>query len=158
MVIWCEQLIHWKSPWCWERLKAGEEASEDKMVGWHHWYNAYDLGQTLGDSQGQGGLACRSPWGLQSHTQLCDWTTEVMTLLNEFDPTALYSVALIATTIPALHMAPWHYNLATSLLKTETLTEYQGLPRWPSGKVIHLAVQKTQEMWVHSLGHEDPLE
>ena len=22
---WCEELIHWKTPWCWERLKAGGE-------------------------------------------------------------------------------------------------------------------------------------
>ena len=21
---WCEELTHWKRPWCWERLKAGE--------------------------------------------------------------------------------------------------------------------------------------
>ena len=26
LVIWCEQLTHWKSPWCWDRLRAeGEE-------------------------------------------------------------------------------------------------------------------------------------
>ena len=26
LVIWCEQVTHWKSPWCWERLKSeGEE-------------------------------------------------------------------------------------------------------------------------------------
>ena len=26
LVIWCEELIHWKRPWCWERLRAkGEE-------------------------------------------------------------------------------------------------------------------------------------
>ena len=22
---WCEELTHWKSPWCWERLRAGGE-------------------------------------------------------------------------------------------------------------------------------------
>ena len=22
---WCEELTHWKRPWCWERLKVGEE-------------------------------------------------------------------------------------------------------------------------------------
>ena len=22
---WCQELAHWKRPWCWERLKAGEE-------------------------------------------------------------------------------------------------------------------------------------
>ena len=33
------------------------------MAGWHHRCNAYELGQTLGDSEGQRGLACCSPWG-----------------------------------------------------------------------------------------------
>ena len=36
---WCEGLIHWKRPWCWERLKAkGEEAGR----GWwtRTWANA----------------------------------------------------------------------------------------------------------------------
>ena len=30
---WCEELMHWKRPWCWERLKVGEE--EDR--GWDGW-------------------------------------------------------------------------------------------------------------------------
>ena len=33
-----------------------------------------------------------------------------------------------------------------------------GLPRWHSGKKIHLPVQETQETWAQSLGREDPLE
>ena len=34
----------------------------------------------------------------------------------------------------------------------------QILPRWLSGKWIHLPMQETQEMWVLSLGQENPLE
>ena len=30
---WCEELTHWKGPWCWERLKAGE--GDDR--GWDGW-------------------------------------------------------------------------------------------------------------------------
>ena len=37
--------------------------SEDEMAGWHHQCNAHELGQTPGDDEGQGGLACYSPWG-----------------------------------------------------------------------------------------------
>ena len=29
---WCEELTHWESPWCWERLKAGGEG--DGGDGW----------------------------------------------------------------------------------------------------------------------------
>ena len=37
--------------------------TEDETVGWHHWFNGHELGQTPGDSRGQGGLARCSPWG-----------------------------------------------------------------------------------------------
>ena len=37
--------------------------SEDEMAGRHHQCNGHELGQTLGDGEGQGGLACCSPWG-----------------------------------------------------------------------------------------------
>ena len=37
--------------------------TEDEMVGWHHRFNGHEFEQTLGDGDGQGGLACCSPWG-----------------------------------------------------------------------------------------------
>ena len=37
--------------------------TEDKMVGWHHWLNRHEFEQTLGDSEGQGSLACCCSWG-----------------------------------------------------------------------------------------------
>ena len=40
-----------------------KRASEDEMAGWHHRCNGHELGKTLGDGEGQGGLACCSPWG-----------------------------------------------------------------------------------------------
>ena len=33
------------------------------MAGWHHRCNGHELGQTIGDGEGQRGLACCSPWG-----------------------------------------------------------------------------------------------
>ena len=33
------------------------------MVGWHHRINGHEFEQTLGDGEGQGSLACCSPWG-----------------------------------------------------------------------------------------------
>ena len=32
------------------------------MVGWHHQFNGHELGQILGDSKGQGSLACCRLW------------------------------------------------------------------------------------------------
>ena len=37
--------------------------TEDEMVGWHHRLNGHESEQTLEDSEGQGILACCSPWG-----------------------------------------------------------------------------------------------
>ena len=31
---WCEELTHWKRPWCWERLKAGGERDDRGWDGW----------------------------------------------------------------------------------------------------------------------------
>ena len=28
LATWCEELTHWKRPWCWERLKAGGEGDD----------------------------------------------------------------------------------------------------------------------------------
>ena len=33
------------------------------MAGWHHRCNDHEVGQPPGDGEGQGGLACCSPWG-----------------------------------------------------------------------------------------------
>ena len=37
LATWCEELTHWKRPWCWEGLGAGGEGmTEREMAGWHH--------------------------------------------------------------------------------------------------------------------------
>ena len=54
---------HWKRCWCCERLKAGEGGDRGWMVGWHHWIDGHESEQTLVDNEGQGSLACCSPWG-----------------------------------------------------------------------------------------------
>ena len=33
------------------------------MVGWRHQFNGDEFQQTLGNGEGQGSLACCSPWG-----------------------------------------------------------------------------------------------
>ena len=38
-------------------------ATEDEMVGWHHWLNGHESEQTPGDTEGQGSLAGCSSWG-----------------------------------------------------------------------------------------------
>ena len=50
--------------------------TEDEMVGWHHWLNGREFEPTSGDAEGQGSLACCSPWITKSRIRLSDWTTK----------------------------------------------------------------------------------
>ena len=34
LATWCEELAHWKRPWCWERLRAGGEGDNRGWSGW----------------------------------------------------------------------------------------------------------------------------
>ena len=51
--------------------------TEDEIVQWHHQLNGHEFEQTLGDSGGQGSLACYSPWGCKELGKDSDWTTKI---------------------------------------------------------------------------------
>ena len=77
LATWCEELIHWKRPWCWERVKVGGEGmTEDEMVGCHHWFDGHEFEQALGVGARQGSLASFSPWGFKEvdTTEWLNWT------------------------------------------------------------------------------------
>ena len=46
--------------------------TEDEMVGWHHHCDGHEFEQALGVGDGQGSLACCSPWVAKSQTQLAN--------------------------------------------------------------------------------------
>ena len=58
----------------WRQEEKG--TTEDDMVGWHHWLNGHKFEQTPGIGDGQGSLACYSPWGRKESdtTEWLDWT------------------------------------------------------------------------------------
>ena len=67
----------------WKDLDPGKDLSqeekgmtEDEMVGWHHQLNRHEFGWSPGVGDGQGGLACCSPWGLKEldMTEWLNWT------------------------------------------------------------------------------------
>ena len=57
--------------------KRRKGTTEDEMAGWHHWLDGRESGWTPGVGDGQGSLACYSPWGCKvehdSTTEL-NWT------------------------------------------------------------------------------------
>ena len=48
-----------------EKIEVGRRRglTEDEMVGWHHRLDGHEFEQASGDGEGQGSLACCSPWG-----------------------------------------------------------------------------------------------
>ena len=73
----CEELTHWKRPWCWEGLGAEGEGDDRGWDGWMAsptgwawiWVNS-------GVGDGQGGLACCDSWGGKEldMTERLNWT------------------------------------------------------------------------------------
>ena len=57
--------------------------TEDEMAGWHHQLNGHEFEQALGVGDGQGSLACCSPWGpkeLDVTEQLTDDDDNLITM------------------------------------------------------------------------------
>ena len=57
----------------WRQEEKG--ATDDEMLGWHQRLKGHEFEKTLRDGEGQGSLACCSPWDRKSRTWLSDWTT-----------------------------------------------------------------------------------
>ena len=74
LATWCEELTHWKRPWCWERLKAGGERDDR---GWDGWMPS-PMDMSL--SKLQELVMDRESWHAAVHgvaksrTRLSDWT------------------------------------------------------------------------------------
>ena len=55
--------------------------TEDEMAGWYHRLDGHEFGWTPGVGDGQGGLACCSPWGHKEldRTERLKWLTGWLT-------------------------------------------------------------------------------
>ena len=73
-------LLMWRTNWLtgkdpdagkdWRQEEKG--MTENETVGWHHWLDGHELEQAPGDGEGQGSLACCSPWG-HKEMGMIDW-------------------------------------------------------------------------------------
>ena len=73
----CEELTHWKRPWCWETLKAGGEGGDR---GWNGWMVSPIPWTTVHGANSGRWLRTGKPGELQvakSQTWLSDWTTTI---------------------------------------------------------------------------------
>ena len=77
LVMWCEELTHWKSSWCWERLKA---EGEGDGRGWDGWMASSTPWIWIWASSGSWwwkvSLMCCRPWGFKESdmTERLNWT------------------------------------------------------------------------------------
>ena len=66
-ILWSPDVKNWlngKDPDAGKDLRWEEKGmTEDETVGWHHRHNGHEFESTLGVGDGQGSLACCSPWG-----------------------------------------------------------------------------------------------
>ena len=82
----------WKDPDAgkdWRQEKKG--MTEDEMVGWHHQLDGHEFEQAPGVGDGQGSLACCSPWACKESdlTEWLNWTEQSRTLGRTFETSGL---------------------------------------------------------------------
>ena len=80
LATWCEELTHWKRPWCWERLKVRGEGDSRGGDGWMAPPTLWTWNWVSSRSWWwKGSLACCSPWGCKEldMAERLNWLTEV---------------------------------------------------------------------------------
>ena len=55
-----------------DRRQKEKGTTEDGMVRWHHWLDGHESEQAPGVGDGQGSLACFSPWG-HKQSDITEW-------------------------------------------------------------------------------------
>ena len=79
-ILWPPDVKNWlieKDPDAGKDWRQEEKGTaEDEMVGWHHRFDGREFEQALGVGDGQGSLACFSPWGCKQWdmTEWLNWT------------------------------------------------------------------------------------
>ena len=83
-ILWPPDVKNWligKDPDAGEDWTQEEKGmTEDEMVGWHHGLNGHEFDQAPGVGDGQGSLACCSPWGHKelNMTEWLNWSPELL--------------------------------------------------------------------------------
>ena len=134
--------------------------TEDEMLRWHYQLNGHEFEQALEVGEGQGSLACCSPWGLKksdtteqlNNKCLCQVLTEVIMETNEFK----WQETVIRVPHGDLNSAhtvlrlPTKWSLAVKVMKLTQLifnAKIDGTPLFNQGTWthwIHIKISKSQ--------------
>ena len=71
--------------------------TEGEMVRRHQWLNGHEFEQTPGVGDGQGGLACRSPWG-HKESDMTEWLNWTFTFIKTlFSSSSLSAIRVVSS-------------------------------------------------------------
>ena len=89
LILWPPYAKRWltgKDPDAGENWRQEKGTTEDEMVGWHHRLDGHEFEQALGVGDGQGSLACCSPWGCKElgTTEQLNWLTDCIITVKLF--------------------------------------------------------------------------
>ena len=85
LILWptdAKNWLIWKDPDAGKDWRKEKGTTENEMVGWHHGLDGHEFEQGLGVGDGQGGLACYSPWSHKEldMTEWLNWAEEMANL------------------------------------------------------------------------------
>jgi len=148
LATWYEELTHWKTPWCWERLREGGEGGDrGLMVGWHHWLKRHEFEQTSGDGEGQRSLMCCSSRGYKESYMTSPRTTtrhEQIDFLyhalyfTQTNLTEARVASVSSTTLPS-HHKKWPY-ICFNVSLSSTPVAHQILSAYPPKPLLNYAL------------------
>ena len=127
LATWCEELTHWKRPWCWERLKAVGEGDDRGWDGWRA-----SLTQWV-EASSRRWWRTRKPGALQSmglQRVIWDWVSEQQPVLWGFSE----------ITLSVLH--DWSWFRGSLLLSLRNPSELGNWVFWPQ-----LSFQLSSPAW-----------
>ena len=125
----------WKDPDAgkdWMQEEKG--TTEDETVRWHHWLNGHEFEYTPGAGDGQGSLACCSPWGHKESdmTERLSWLNSLYHPDKKFTELQIYYKHLLFK----MHCL-WAANLSYFRVNYSNI----GGSRWNSGHKVSGAIK-----------------
>ena len=149
LATWCKKLTHWKRLWCWKDWRQEEKGvTEDETVGWYYRLDGHEFEQALWVGDGQGSLACCSPWG---HKELD--TTEGLNWI-ELNHQGCSSIWLVLNPGPFKHVILWtlsQFQLCVLLLASKRDLSFT---TFIDTILISLIMQQCQYCYIfHRLGN-----
>ena len=120
----------------WRQEEKG--TTEDKMVGWHHRLDGHEFEQALGDGEGQGSLACCSPWDRRVGHNLA--TEQQLSLSLEKCPAS--SSLLFTVSLPPFPISS--VSLSSLLAKLPSHRPPSAAP-WPSS--AYSTLERVNRPW-----------